>query len=159
MMLCNQDSKGVPLSAEQGDWLADTDDEPDEQELEAHYMYMAKIQEVPTTDSGPSNDVEPLEKVHSDDDYNVFATKIHHSEQPGSINDTYVVETVDSNVIPGSSDMCDNEGQVDQNAEEPEDERLLLASLIANLKLDIDENKKSQKQLKKENTSLTQDLE
>ncbi|GJQ93867.1 hypothetical protein Tco_0005006 [Tanacetum coccineum] len=153
MMMCKQEEKGMPLSAKQGDWLADTDDEPDEQELEAHYMYMAKIQEVPTTDSGPSNDVEPLEKVHSDDDYNVFATKIHHSEQPGSINDTYVVETVDSNVIPDSSDMCDNEGQVDQNAEEPEDERLLLASLIANLKLDIDENKKSQKQLKKVNTS------
>nr|GEZ49136.1 hypothetical protein [Tanacetum cinerariifolium] len=27
------------------DWLADTDEEIDEQELEAHYSYMAKIQE------------------------------------------------------------------------------------------------------------------
>ncbi|GKG05853.1 hypothetical protein Tco_0325939, partial [Tanacetum coccineum] len=43
MMLCKQESKGVLLSAEQEDWLHDTDDEPDEQELEAHYMYMAKI--------------------------------------------------------------------------------------------------------------------
>ncbi|GKC88758.1 hypothetical protein Tco_1149407 [Tanacetum coccineum] len=64
-----------------------------------------------------------------------------------------------SNVTPDSSDMCDNEGTADQNAEEPEDERVLLASLIANFKLDIDENKKSQKQLKKANTSLTQELE
>nr|GEU41493.1 hypothetical protein [Tanacetum cinerariifolium] len=31
--------------------LADTDEEVDEQELEAHYSYMAKIQEVPTADS------------------------------------------------------------------------------------------------------------
>ncbi|GJZ71298.1 retrovirus-related pol polyprotein from transposon TNT 1-94 [Tanacetum coccineum] len=38
MMLCKQEKKGVPLSAKQGDWLADTDDEPDEQELKAHYM-------------------------------------------------------------------------------------------------------------------------
>ncbi|GJS22846.1 hypothetical protein Tco_0451478 [Tanacetum coccineum] len=37
----------VPLQAEQADWLEDTDEEIDEQELEAHYSYMAKIQEVP----------------------------------------------------------------------------------------------------------------
>nr|GFC26591.1 hypothetical protein [Tanacetum cinerariifolium] len=30
---------------EQSDWLADTDEEIDKQELEAHYSYMAKIQE------------------------------------------------------------------------------------------------------------------
>nr|GEV93230.1 retrovirus-related Pol polyprotein from transposon TNT 1-94 [Tanacetum cinerariifolium] len=41
----NVGSKGVPLQAEQYDWLADTDEEVDEQELEAHYSYMAKIQE------------------------------------------------------------------------------------------------------------------
>nr|GEY21444.1 hypothetical protein [Tanacetum cinerariifolium] len=57
-----------------------------------------------------------------------------------------------------SSDMCDNEGQADQYAKDPEDERMLLASLIANFKLDIDE-KKSQKQLKKENMFLSQELE
>nr|GEV64946.1 hypothetical protein [Tanacetum cinerariifolium] len=79
-----------------------------------------------------------------------------HSEQPKFINDTYVVETVNSNVTPDSSDMCDNEGQADQNAKEPKDERVLLTSLIANFKLDIDENKKTQKQLKKANTYLTQ---
>ncbi|GJV18140.1 hypothetical protein Tco_1363463 [Tanacetum coccineum] len=41
----------------QSDWLADTDEEIDEQELEAHYSYMAKIQEVPNADSG--TDAEP----------------------------------------------------------------------------------------------------
>ncbi|GKG28380.1 hypothetical protein Tco_0406707, partial [Tanacetum coccineum] len=35
--------QGVPLQAEQADWLEDTDEEIDEQELEAHYSYMAKI--------------------------------------------------------------------------------------------------------------------
>nr|GEY66687.1 hypothetical protein [Tanacetum cinerariifolium] len=52
MLLCKQDEQGVSLQAEQYDWLADTDKEVDEQELEAHYSYMAKIQEVPTADSG-----------------------------------------------------------------------------------------------------------
>ncbi|GJU55712.1 hypothetical protein Tco_1229426 [Tanacetum coccineum] len=36
----------VPLQGEQADWLAYTDEEIDEQELEAHYSFMAKIQEV-----------------------------------------------------------------------------------------------------------------
>nr|GEZ31779.1 hypothetical protein [Tanacetum cinerariifolium] len=59
ILMCKQAEQGVPLQAEQYDWLADTDEEIDEQELEAHYSYMAKIQEVPTADSG--TDSEPLE--------------------------------------------------------------------------------------------------
>ncbi|GKB25579.1 retrovirus-related pol polyprotein from transposon TNT 1-94 [Tanacetum coccineum] len=61
MLLCKQAEKGVPLQAEQADWLEDTNEEIDEQELEAHYSYMAKIQEVPTADS--RTDTKPLEKV------------------------------------------------------------------------------------------------
>ncbi|GJW25966.1 hypothetical protein Tco_0039777 [Tanacetum coccineum] len=68
------------------------------------------------------------------------------------------VETGDSNVIPDSPDMCDNDIQDDQNDVECDDERVALANLIANLKLDVDENKKIQKQLKKANATLTQEL-
>ncbi|GJS63286.1 hypothetical protein Tco_0677850 [Tanacetum coccineum] len=148
--------KGVPLQAEQADWLEDTDEEIDEQELEAHYSYMAKIQEVPTAVSG--TDTEPLEKVQYDAEYNVFANKRQHSEQLESINNTCVVEKVDSNVISNSPDMCNNDIQTDQNVEECDDERVALANLIANLTLDTKENKKILKQLKKENASLTQEL-
>ncbi|GJS26767.1 hypothetical protein Tco_0487387 [Tanacetum coccineum] len=63
----------------------DTDEEIDEQEMEAHYSYMSKIHEVLTAVSGTNT--EHLEKV-------------------------------DSNVIPDSPDMCDNDIQTDQNAEE-----------------------------------------
>ncbi|GKC14146.1 hypothetical protein Tco_1010928 [Tanacetum coccineum] len=158
MMLCKQESKGVPLSAEQEDWLHNTDDELDKPELEAHYMYIEKIQEVPTADSRPTYDSKPLEKVHSDDNYNVFPNERQHFKQPKSINYTYMVETVDSNVTPNSSNMCDNEGHANQNAKNRENERVLLASLIANFKLDLDENKRSQRKLKKANTSITQEL-
>ncbi|GJZ41395.1 retrovirus-related pol polyprotein from transposon TNT 1-94 [Tanacetum coccineum] len=112
MLLCKLVEKGVPLQAEQPDWLEDTDKEIDEHELEAHYSYMAKIQKVPTTDS--RTDIEPLEQV-------------------------------DRNIIPDSPDMCDNNIQTDQNAK---DERAVLANLIVNLKLDVDENKKIQKAIK-----------
>nr|GEV52291.1 integrase, catalytic region, zinc finger, CCHC-type, peptidase aspartic, catalytic [Tanacetum cinerariifolium] len=85
----------------------DMDEEVDEQELEAHYNYMAKIQEVPTADS--DTDSEPVE-------------------------------------------------QNEKNDVESDDERVALANLIANLKLDVDENIKIQKQLKKANTTLAQEL-
>nr|GEV86238.1 hypothetical protein [Tanacetum cinerariifolium] len=47
------------------------------------------------------------------------------------------VEKVDSNVIPDSRDMCDNELRTNQNAIECDDERVALANLIANLKLNV----------------------
>nr|GEZ26039.1 hypothetical protein [Tanacetum cinerariifolium] len=96
MLLCKQAELGVPLQVEQYDWLSDTNEEVDEQELEAHYSYMAKIYE---------------DDIHND-----------------------------------------------QNDVESDDERVALANLIANLKLDVDENKKIQKQLKKANTTLAQEL-
>ncbi|GKC74247.1 integrase, catalytic region, zinc finger, CCHC-type containing protein [Tanacetum coccineum] len=66
MLLCKQEEAGVQLNAEQADWKDDTDDESDDQELEAHYMYIAQIQEVtpdPIDNSGPIFDVEPMHKV------------------------------------------------------------------------------------------------
>nr|GFA71469.1 hypothetical protein [Tanacetum cinerariifolium] len=60
MLLCKQAEQGVPLQPEQYDWLADTDEEVNDQELEAHYSYMAKIQEVPTAETG--TDSEPVEQ-------------------------------------------------------------------------------------------------
>ncbi|GKD82218.1 hypothetical protein Tco_1349057 [Tanacetum coccineum] len=43
MLLCKQEEVGIQLSAEQVNWRDDSDDEPEDQELEAHYLYMAKI--------------------------------------------------------------------------------------------------------------------
>nr|GEU94476.1 retrovirus-related Pol polyprotein from transposon 17.6 [Tanacetum cinerariifolium] len=134
MLLCKQAEKSVPIQVEQSDWLADTDEEIDKQELEAHYSYMEKIQEVPIAASG--TDSELLEQVQYDAGYNVFANEIQHSKQPKSITNTCVVETGDSNVIPDSLDMCDNDIQNDQNVVECDDERVMLANLIAKLKLD-----------------------
>ncbi|GJR26837.1 retrovirus-related pol polyprotein from transposon TNT 1-94 [Tanacetum coccineum] len=156
MMMCKQAEQGVPLQAEQADWLEDTDEEIDEQELEAHYSYMAKIQEVSPEESSSTG--QPLEQVQNHDENDVFANVRRHSEQPESINDTYVLEKDDSNVIPDSSNICTNDNQVDQNAAECVDERVALANLIANLTLDTEENKTILKQLKKANASLTQEL-
>nr|GFC53542.1 hypothetical protein [Tanacetum cinerariifolium] len=75
MLLCKQEEAGIQLNAEQADWRDDTDNESDDQELEAHYMYMAKLQQVSpdVNASGPIFDKEPEQRVQNDDDYDVFA--------------------------------------------------------------------------------------
>nr|GEV28989.1 hypothetical protein [Tanacetum cinerariifolium] len=67
MLLCKQEEAGIQLNAEQADWKDDTDDESDDQELEAHYMYMAKLQQVSpdAVDFGPIFDTEPEQKVQN----------------------------------------------------------------------------------------------
>ncbi|GJS50269.1 hypothetical protein Tco_0600390 [Tanacetum coccineum] len=100
MMMCKQAEQGVPLQAEQADWLEDTDEEIDEQELEAHYSYMAKIQEVSPEESSSTG--QPLEQVQNHDESNVYDNVRRHSEQPESINDTYVLEKVYRNSLPDS---------------------------------------------------------
>nr|GEZ73696.1 hypothetical protein [Tanacetum cinerariifolium] len=103
-------------------------------------------------------DSEPLEQVQTDAGYNVFANDLQHSEQSESVTNTCLVETDDSNVIPDSPDICEDDIQNDQNDVKSDDEHVMLANLIPNLKLDVDENKKIQKQLKKANTTLAQKL-
>nr|GFA32761.1 integrase, catalytic region, zinc finger, CCHC-type, peptidase aspartic, catalytic [Tanacetum cinerariifolium] len=46
ILLCKKEEAGIQLNAEQADWKDDTDVEYDDQELEAHYMYMAKLQQL-----------------------------------------------------------------------------------------------------------------
>nr|GEY50819.1 uncharacterized mitochondrial protein AtMg00810-like [Tanacetum cinerariifolium] len=127
-----------------------------ENELEAHYNYMAKIQEVPIAESGIDSD--PVEHVQNDARYNMFANDLQHSKQSKSVSNTCLVETNNSNVIPDSPDMCEDDIQNDQNDVESDDEHVALANLIPSLKIDVDENKKIQKHLKKANTTLAQEL-
>nr|GEU78567.1 retrovirus-related Pol polyprotein from transposon TNT 1-94 [Tanacetum cinerariifolium] len=121
---------GAREYVEQADWRDDTNDESDDQELEAHYLYMAQIQEVTqdTTDnSGPIFDSEPLQKVQNDDDnYNVFGDDQENPEQSTSVNDPYHY-------------MCYDREQDDQDdTDELAQERDLLASLIKKLKSKMD---------------------
>nr|GFD23324.1 hypothetical protein [Tanacetum cinerariifolium] len=101
ILLCKQDEARIQVNAEQADWRDDTDDESKDQDLEAHYMYMAQLQEVSpdTADSGPIFDTEQVQKVSTDDHYNVFAIESKHPEQSESIHDTYPIEQDEHNVI------------------------------------------------------------
>nr|GFC80269.1 hypothetical protein [Tanacetum cinerariifolium] len=107
MLLCKQEEVGIQLNAEKADWKDDTDDESDDQELEAHYMYMAKLQQVSpdVNDFGPIFDKEPEHKVQSNNQYDVFAIENVHPEQSESVHKTYLTEQDALNVIIASVDM------------------------------------------------------
>nr|GEX72155.1 hypothetical protein [Tanacetum cinerariifolium] len=85
------------------------------QELEAHYMYMAQLQEVSpdAADSGPIFDVEPLQKVSNDDHYNVFAIEREHPEQSESVHVTYPIQQDAHNVVIDSLDMSYEKEEID----------------------------------------------
>nr|GFD10709.1 hypothetical protein [Tanacetum cinerariifolium] len=154
---------GIQLNAEQADWRYDTDDdELEDQELEAYYMYMAQLQQVSpdAADSGPIFDNEPLQKVSNDDHYNVFAMESTHPEQSESVLDTYPIEQDIQNVIIDSLDMSDDREEIDQNDDDNDiaKERELLASLIEKLKREIDESKNRNKFLETSNKVLIDKL-
>nr|GEV69221.1 retrovirus-related Pol polyprotein from transposon TNT 1-94 [Tanacetum cinerariifolium] len=137
MLLCKQEEAGIQLNAEQADWKDDTDDESDDQELEAHYMYMAKIQEVSpdAVDSRPIFDTEPEQNEQIDQ------------------ND----EDVD---LAKELDVNSDSEQIDQNDKDVDlaKERELLASLIEKLKCEIDESKNRNKILETSNKVLIDKL-
>nr|GEX63689.1 retrovirus-related Pol polyprotein from transposon TNT 1-94 [Tanacetum cinerariifolium] len=66
----------------------------------------------------------------------LYMAKIQEVPNADLVSNTCLVEMDDSNVTPNSPDMCEDDIQNDQNDEESDDERVALANLIANLKLD-----------------------
>nr|GEW62448.1 hypothetical protein [Tanacetum cinerariifolium] len=168
MLLCKQEEAGFQFNAEQADWRDDTDDESEDQELEAHYMYMAQIQEVTpdvADDSRPIFNTEPLQKVPNNDNYNVFVIECEHPEQSKSIHDTYPIKQDEHNVIIDSLDMSYDREQIDQNDDDDDDddddlanELELLASLIEKLKCEIDDSKNRDKFLETSNKVLVDKL-
>nr|GEX13743.1 hypothetical protein [Tanacetum cinerariifolium] len=67
-------------------------------------------------------------------------------------------EEIDDQQLKAHYSYMEKIQENDQNDVESDDERVALANLIANLKLDVDENKKIQKQSKKANTTLAHEL-
>nr|GEZ52309.1 hypothetical protein [Tanacetum cinerariifolium] len=160
MLLCKQEEAGIQLNAKQADWKDDTDDESDDQELEAHYMYMAKIQEVSpdAVDYGPIFGIEPEQKVQNNDHYDVFAIECQHPEQSKSVHETYLIEQDAHNVIIESVDM-NYDNAVDYGpifGTEPEQKVLIdkLKSEIKDFKNKNNSLELSNNQFKKANNKL-----
>ncbi|GJT11959.1 retrovirus-related pol polyprotein from transposon TNT 1-94 [Tanacetum coccineum] len=86
MLLCKQEEAGVQLNAEQADWKDDTDDESEEQELEAHYMYMAQIHERNPAATESSNDIYLAEQ--GDTNITIDSSDICYDRAPDDQDET-----------------------------------------------------------------------
>nr|GEU59960.1 hypothetical protein [Tanacetum cinerariifolium] len=144
---------GARETVEKADWRDDTDDKPEDQELEAHYMYMAQIQKVTPDDADNSGHIfntDPLQKVPNNDNYNVFAIESEHPEQSKSVNDTYPIEQDEHNVIIDSLDMSYDREQIDQNDDDDDD--------LANEQSSNNHFKEANNELLKTNQLMYKDL-
>ncbi|GJU17582.1 hypothetical protein Tco_1145548 [Tanacetum coccineum] len=63
------------------------------------------------------NDKQPMAEVQLFAEHNICANEQQHSKQSESVYDTYLLEKVDRNTIPKSTDMSHRGGEIDQNAD------------------------------------------
>nr|GEX75611.1 hypothetical protein [Tanacetum cinerariifolium] len=68
-------------------------------------------------DIKPANDKELMAEVQLTAQHNVLAYEQQHSMQSEPIYDTHLLEKVDSNTTPDSTNMCHRGGEIKQNAE------------------------------------------
>ncbi|GJY86906.1 hypothetical protein Tco_0500932 [Tanacetum coccineum] len=67
-------------------------------------------------DIGPVNDEEPFAEVQLTALHNILANEQQHTEQSEPSYDTHLLETIDSNTTPTSTNMCHRGGEIDQDA-------------------------------------------
>ncbi|GJW17692.1 hypothetical protein Tco_0025128 [Tanacetum coccineum] len=69
-------------------------------------------------DIRPVNDQVPFAEVQLTAQHNVLANEQQHTEQSEPSYDTYLLEKVDSNTTPDSTNMCHRGGEIDQDAKQ-----------------------------------------
>ncbi|GJZ00449.1 hypothetical protein Tco_0517878 [Tanacetum coccineum] len=69
-------------------------------------------------DIRPVNDQVPFVEVQLTAQHNVLANEQQHTDQSEPRYDTYLLEMVDSNTTPDSTNMCHRGGEIDQDAEQ-----------------------------------------
>nr|GEW72388.1 hypothetical protein [Tanacetum cinerariifolium] len=69
-------------------------------------------------DIRPLNDQMPFVEVQLTAQHNVLANEQHHTEQSEPIYDTYLLEKIDSNTTPDSTNMSHRGGEIDQDVEQ-----------------------------------------
>ncbi|GJV42484.1 hypothetical protein Tco_1420924 [Tanacetum coccineum] len=67
-------------------------------------------------DIGPVHDDEPFAEVQLTALHNILANEQQHTEQSEPSYDTHLLETIDSNTTPTSTNMCHRGGEIDQDA-------------------------------------------
>ncbi|GJQ98418.1 hypothetical protein Tco_0009557 [Tanacetum coccineum] len=110
-------------------------------------------------DIEPSYDSDTMSEVHHDMFENVFSHGIQNHEQPESILDTYVVNENNSNIISDIPNMDPDRGKEEHDDVDYEQQRAFFASLINNLKCDVEKCNEVKREAQQANALLTNELE
>ncbi|GJW15176.1 hypothetical protein Tco_0019309 [Tanacetum coccineum] len=82
----------------------------------------------------PVNDQVPFTEVQLTAQHNVPANEQQHTDQSEPIYDTYLLEKIDSNTTPDSTNMCHRGGEIDQDAEQYQVKNSLLNAELFKMK-------------------------
>nr|GEU47969.1 hypothetical protein [Tanacetum cinerariifolium] len=93
--------------------------ESNETESERHVLSSRSRNDTHTDDADINsvNDKQPMVEVQLTAEHNILANEKHHSEQSESVYDTYLLEKVNRNTTPGSTDISHRRGEINQNAD------------------------------------------
>ncbi|GJR68271.1 hypothetical protein Tco_0014336 [Tanacetum coccineum] len=93
--------------------------ESNETESKRHVLSSRSGNDTHTDDADINsvNDKQPMAEVQLSAEHNILANEQQHSEQSESVYDTYLLEKVDRNTTPESTDMSHRGGEIDQNAD------------------------------------------
>ncbi|GKC32190.1 ribonuclease H-like domain-containing protein, partial [Tanacetum coccineum] len=138
----------------------------DQEELNATCIMMARIQEVNTNSKAdPSYDTDGIFEVPAYDTCcinEMFYVSNHerrHLEQIESINNTYVDDQIDSNIIFDNPNTKVSSGDVDQDETSYDQNRALIESFNKSMQLDVEKYNTTNREAKETNASLTVELE
>ncbi|GKE31314.1 hypothetical protein Tco_1450636 [Tanacetum coccineum] len=110
-------------------------------------------------DIGQSYDSDIVSEVPHDMFENVSAHGIQSHEQPESISDTYKVNENNSNIIFDVPNMDLDRNKEEHDYVDYEQQRAFFASLISNLKCDVEKCNEVNREAQKANALLTNELE
>ncbi|GJU74894.1 retrovirus-related pol polyprotein from transposon TNT 1-94 [Tanacetum coccineum] len=127
--------------------------ESNETELERHVSSSRSGKDTYAKDADVNsvNDKQPMAEVQLFAEHNILANEQQHFEQSESVYDTYLLEKVDRNTIPKSTDMSHRGGEIDQNADA---EKCQVSCPLLDLSFDNITTKFSNQFLESENISL-----
>ncbi|GJZ62367.1 hypothetical protein Tco_0618504 [Tanacetum coccineum] len=97
-------------------WFVVTESNNTESERHVYSSRSGKDTHAEDADINSANDKQPMAEVELTAEHNILANEQQHYEQSESIYDTYLLEKVDRNTTPNSTDMSHRGGEIDQNA-------------------------------------------
>ncbi|GJV93153.1 hypothetical protein Tco_1540966 [Tanacetum coccineum] len=132
--------------------------ESNEIESERHVLSNRSGNDTHTDDADINfvNDKQPMAEVQLSAEHNILANEQQHSEQSESVYDTYLLEKVDRNTTPKSTDMSHRGGEIDQNVDDKKMEIEVLETINIELEHSMANLLAENEKLHKENEHLKQ---